>query len=110
MAESKEQKLAKDVKAWLREHAKQVKGFEIDNYFNKGSIKTFERKDLGRKGYEAITNKFKSFIELKAHYGTRKAKSSIKNVATRQRSVESPRKSKEGVIRKVVRRLSKKGK
>ncbi|MCH7650599.1 MAG: hypothetical protein IIA63_05485 [Nitrospinae bacterium] len=72
------QKYAEEVKAWLRENAKQVKGFEVDNLFVVGAIKTIERKDLGPKGYERINRNFKSFKELKVHYGKKISKVNTK--------------------------------
>lgn len=67
-----------EIRNWLRENAKQVKGFDMDETFNKGSIVCHERKDLGPKGYEKIERKFKSFNELKEHYGQSKSKVNIK--------------------------------
>ena len=46
--------------------------------FNVGAIKTIERKDLGPKGYERINRNFKSFEELKVHYGKKTSKVNTK--------------------------------
>ena len=106
---TKVQKEFDEIRAWLREHAKQVKGFEVDNVFNKGSITAFERKDLGPKGYDTITHKFASFEALKEHYGKLNKKGSTKNVAKGPKSVGRNVVSKAGVIKRVVRRAFKKG-
>lgn len=68
-----------EVRTWLRANAKQVKGFEVDNTFNKGSIVAYEKEDYGPKGHKMIPFKFASFKDLKAHYGHSNKKSSTKN-------------------------------
>ena len=106
---SKEQNELDEIRSWLRENAKQVKGFDLDNTFNKGSIVTHERKDLGPKGYEKIEHKFDSFESLKAHYERSVKKISPKEVAAGTKRVESVVGDKAGIVKRMVRRISKKG-
>ena len=93
-----------EIRAWLRENAKQVKGFEVDMIFNKGAIKCFEREDLGPKGYKVIEVKFKSFEDLKKHYGSIKSKSSVKEPSEGREELSSDAPSG-GRIKKVLGRI-----
>ena len=93
-----------EVRAWLRENAKQVKGFEVDMVFNKGAIKCFEREDLGPKGYNTIEVKFENFEDLKKHYGSTKLKGSVKKLSKRRKKLSSDATSG-GRIKKVVGRI-----
>lgn len=56
-----------EIREWLRKNAKQVKSFEIDQYFT-GVIITHERTDKGQKGYEDTERKFNDFKDLKRFY------------------------------------------
>ena len=109
MTKNKVQEEFDEVRAWLREHAKQVKGFEVDNTFNKGSIVAFEKEDYGPKGHKMIPFKFDSFESLKAHYGKSTKKSSVKDAAKGQERVGSSDEHKDGFVKRVVRRAFKKG-
>ena len=93
-----------EVRTWLRENAKQVKGFEVDMVFHKGAIKCFEREDLGPKGYKVIEVKFNDFEELKAHYGSIKPKSSVKESSKRRKKLSSDD-SGGGGVKKVLGRI-----
>ena len=106
---TKVQKEVDEVRSWLRANAKQVKGFDLDITFNKGSITTHERKDLGSKGYKKIAHKFASFEELKKHYGKLSKKSSTKNASKGQKRMGGDAVSKAGVVKRMVRRAFKKG-
>ena len=93
-----------EVRAWLRENAKQVKGFEVDMVFHKEAIKCFEREDLGPKGYKVIEVKFKDFDDLKKHYGSIKPKSSVKKLSEGRKKLSSDAPSS-GRIKKVLGRI-----
>lgn len=99
---NKNQKYAEEVKAWLRENAKQVKGFEVDNLFVVGAIKTIERKDLGPKGYEKIEKQFKDFNELKEHYGKKPSKVNTKKFSKGSAKVSGLVGSIKGIAKRVV--------
>ena len=81
-------KLEKELKEYLREYAPQVKGFIIDKLFTK-EITTYERKDLGPKGYKSIEHIFKDIDAVKKHYGSKSKVTTEKSVKRVRRSVKA---------------------
>ena len=88
-----------EIRNWLRENAKQVKGFDVDETFHKGAIVCHEREDLGPKGYNKIERKFKSFSELKEYYGQSKSKVNIKKFSKGRAKVSGTKAGKRGVAK-----------
>lgn len=66
-----------EIRAWLRENAKRVKTFEVDELFT-GLITTYE-------GEERLERSFEDFEELKDFYGDRTRTKSGKTIGNRLR-------------------------
>lgn len=93
----------KKVKSYLRSNAPEVKGFEIDNLFNVGSIKTLERVDLGPKGYRKVERTYKDFDALKEYYGDKVSKPAKRDTEARGSTERPSTRPTKTVARKVAK-------
>lgn len=76
------------IREYVRKNALQIKSFSVDRLFT-GEITTYERKDLGPKGYKVVEHTFKDFDALKKHYGSKSKVKTEEPIKRVRRSVKA---------------------